>query len=211
MRTKMDLKHSLAAALMIALTAVLLNGCALFALPTLEAVGTTAGSAGSGISGVMGTESTLAVNKSWDRNNNEQAKYYRQQVEIASRQRQERLRQRSTAVGILNSMATLDGDPQIADLANWVKAGGDPKFALNYALARDSNDIARRQAVEILDSMSEREDNPTLLDLANWVRAGGDEKLALNYALEQRAGLQRPQASRRRTELPEIASPAPAQ
>jgi hypothetical protein len=84
-------------------------------------------------------------------------------------------------------MAILDRDPQIADLATWVQAGGDPKFALSYALAQDERDDARRHAATMLENMSESEDDPALYELARWVRAGGDEQFALDYALNKNA------------------------
>jgi hypothetical protein len=168
--------------------ALLASGCALLAAPAVSevgSVGAAAGSTGSGISGFLGVESTEQVNNSWIKNNDAQALYYRQQTLSAARHESQEMKQRAASVGILKSMATLDEDPQIADLATWVQAGGDPKFALSYALAQDKRDGARSQAVVMLENMSESDDDPSLYEIARWVRAGGDEKFALNYALNK--------------------------
>ena len=164
-----------------------MSGCALLAAPAVEEVGSLADVAGAGTTGFMGTESTVAVNKSWIKNNDIQARYYSFQLRRLSRQDDFARKKRASAVGILKSMAILDNDPQIADLAQWVENGGDPQFALDHALARDQDDAARAAAVRILQNMSENEDNPAFYDLAQWVRAGGDAKFALSYALDQSA------------------------
>jgi hypothetical protein len=134
-------------------------------------------------SGLVGAESTASVNGSWIRNNDAQAHYYYERLEETSRQQEHESTQRATSAGILKSMATLDNDPQLADLAKWVEAGGDPRFAFSYGLAEDKDDTPRNHAVRMLEDMSERRDNPTLYELARWGRAGGDRKFALEYAL----------------------------
>jgi uncharacterized protein (UPF0147 family) len=182
MRKKIVLKRSLAVVLTTVSAAFLVNGCALLAAPEVEKAGSAVGSTGSGVSGLLSGESTK-VNDSLVENNKAQARYYREQTSAISSHRQEEQRQRAASIGILESMATLDNDPQFANLATWVKAGGDPQFALGYALAEEKHDAARSKAVAILESMSERKNDPTLYQLARWVRAGGDDKFALNYAL----------------------------
>jgi hypothetical protein len=176
------------AAIFLLSSGFLVNGCALLAAPAvgeLGSVGSAAGSTGSGISGLLSAESTKKVNNSWVNNNDAQASYYHQQTMSDSRDYRQEMNQRAASVGILESMARLDKDPQIADLATWVKAGGDPKFALNYALEQDKRDGARKRVVAMLESMSERDDDPALYELARWVRAGGNEEFALNYALNK--------------------------
>jgi hypothetical protein len=42
--------------------------------------------------------------------------------------------ERSATVGILREMALAREDPTLADLALWVQAGGDPDYAMHYAL-----------------------------------------------------------------------------
>jgi hypothetical protein len=200
MRMKIVLKRFLTVCLTAVGAAFLLNGCALLAAPAVGETGTALGSTGSGVSGLLNAESTSKVDDSFVKNNNAQARYYREQVSAVSSHRQEEQRQRAASVGILESMATIDKDPQIADLATWVKAGGDPQFALGYALAEDRHDAARTKAVAILENMSERENDPTLYELARWVSAGGDEKFALNRALGQKR--ENPQRADRRNYSP---------
>jgi hypothetical protein len=120
------------------------------------------------------------------KNNDAQARYYREQLLAASRQRKEQLAQRAVTIGILRNMAAVDDDPELADLARWVEAGGNPQFGLSYGLARDKANAARNQAVRILEKMSEQEDDSELYELALWVRAGGDQKFTLDYALKPR-------------------------
>ena len=187
------------AAIFLLTAGLLVSGCALLAAPAVGELGSAAGSTGSGISGLLSAESTKKVNKSWVKNNDAQATYYHQQMLSDSRDYNQEMNQRAASIGILESMAALDKDPQIADLATWVKAGGDPKFALNYALDQDKRDGARKRAVAMLENMSQRDDDPALYDLARWVRAGGNEEFALNYALQknqQKTARSKPAASR---------------
>ncbi len=169
------------------LLAVMLNGCALLGAPIVEEGGTLvemAGSGASGVSGVMGTESTVDVNSSWIDNNKMQTRYMYAQLEAMRRKRDAERSKRAASVGILREMAASNHDPRLADLAQWVNAGGDPQFALNYALSRARDDAVRRQTVRILKNLSERENNPRLYQLALWVDSGGDAKFALDYALK---------------------------
>ncbi len=171
----------------LALLTAMLSGCALLAAPALEEGGTLLGMAGSGasgISGVMGTQSTVDVNSSWIDNNKIQARYMHAQLEAMRHKHNAERTERATSVGILREMAASNGDPRLADLAQWVKAGGDPQFALNYALSRAHDDAVRKRTVRILERLSEEENNPKLYQLALWVRSGGDAKFALDYALK---------------------------
>jgi hypothetical protein len=187
MRIRAGFAQFVAAGLLMVGVALLANGCGLLAIPAIEKTGSLIGPAGTGVSSVVGTDSTAAVNDSWTKNNDAQAQYYREQMLALSRQRQQEVTRRAASVGILKSMATLDHDPQMADLAEWVEAGGDPQFALDYGLAKEKDDAARSRAVRILEDMSEKQDDPVLYELARWVRAGGDQNFALNYALSQGA------------------------
>jgi hypothetical protein len=185
---KIPALHTVTGLIFLLGAALLAGGCAPLAAPAVSevgSVGAAAGSTGNGISGLLGAGSTEQVNNSWIKNNDAQALYYRQQTLFAARHEDQEMKQRAASVGILRSMATLDEDPQIADLATWVQAGGDPKFALSYALVQDKRDGARSQAVVMLENMSESDDDPSLYEIARWVRAGGDEKFALNYALNK--------------------------
>jgi hypothetical protein len=42
--------------------------------------------------------------------------------------------ERAATVGILREVAVSREDPVLADLALWVQAGGDPDYAMHYAL-----------------------------------------------------------------------------
>ncbi len=177
-----------AAGLLVAGVVMLASGCALFTIPAAENLGTTVGSMGGGVSGLTGmipSQSTVAVDNSWVKDSDAQAHYYREQTAALARHHHEELAQRAASVGILKSMAALDNDPQLSYLANWVEAGGDPRFALSYGLARDRNDVARGRAVRILEDMSKKRSDPVLYEMAQWVRAGGDQKFALKYALSK--------------------------
>ena len=173
---------------MLALATMLTNvGCALLAAPGVEEAGSLAGVALPGMSGTLSTESTASVNNSLIKANNLQAQYTQMETVALEHAQEMEQGERAATEGILKSMAKSDGDPEIADLALWVKAGGDPQYALNSAFARDNDDAARAQIVRMLEGMSERGDDPRLYELALWVRAGGDEKVALEYALHHDA------------------------
>jgi hypothetical protein len=162
---------------------LLFSGCALLAAPGVEEAGSLAGVAVPGASGMLGTESTVAVNNSWIHANNVQAKYSEAELASLQTQRVNNKRSRAATVGMLESLAKSDNDPEIADLAIWVKQGGDPQYALGAALARDKTDASRAVAVHILENISQRSDDPAIYELAQWVREGGNEQFALNYAL----------------------------
>ena len=171
----------------LALLTAMLSGCALLAAPAVEEGGTLLGMAGSGasgVSGVMGTESTVTVNDSWVENNKIQARYLHEQMIAMQHKVELEHTERATSIGILREMSASNGDSRLADLAQWVKAGGDPQFALNYALSRAHDDAVRKRTVRILEGLSENENNPKLYQLALWVRSGGDAKFALDYALK---------------------------
>lgn len=165
--------------------ALYLNGCALLAVPAVEQVGSLANMAGTGATGMVSTQSTVEVNKSWIESNDQQARYTQAQFQALERQHGQDLTRRSTTVGILRNLATLQHDPRIADLARWVQNGGDPQFALDYAFTRGQEDSSRAETVRILRDMSENEHAPQLYELARWVQAGGDQQFAINYALTQ--------------------------
>lgn len=165
--------------------AFLMSGCALLAAPAVGDVGTLAGETVPGVSGLFGTESTVEVNKSWIKGNDIQEHFTKQELKNLQRASAKAKSERDTTIGILESMARTDNDPEIDDLLMWVKRGGDPQYALNSAFARDHDDASRAETVRMLEDLSERDDNPRLYDLARWVRAGGDEQFALNYALSQ--------------------------
>ncbi len=48
--------------------------------------------------------------------------------------REELKQERPVTVGILRDIASAEHQPLFADLAQWVAAGGDPNYAMNYAL-----------------------------------------------------------------------------
>ena len=172
------------------LSASLASGCFLLAAPAVEQAGQAGsgiGSAGGGISHILSAQSSKQLNASLVEKNNVQADYYKAQMSASSRNRQRELAQRATSVGILQTMAKLNNDPQLADLANWVKAGGNPQFALGYGMTKEKDDAARARAATILEKMSAARNDPQLYDLARWVRAGGNQKFALDYALTRSA------------------------
>jgi|GEM_PF-2347241 hypothetical protein len=162
-----------------------LGGCALLAVPAMEQAGTLANMAGTGATGMVGTQSTVAVNKSWILSNDRQARYTQAELQALQRQHVQALSRQATTVGILRNIATTQGDPRIADLARFVQNGGDPQFALDHALSREQEDSARAETVRILRDMSENEHAPQLYELARWVQAGGDQQFAISYALTQ--------------------------
>ena len=161
----------------------LFSGCALLAAPGIEEAGSLASVAVPGVSGAFGTESTVSVNDSWIHANDVQAKYSEAELANLKTRQVNNERSRAATIGMLESLSKSDDDPEIADLAVWVKQGGDPQYALGAALARDKTDASRAAAVRILENISQRGDDPTIYELAQWVRDGGNEQFALNYAL----------------------------
>jgi hypothetical protein len=162
---------------------LLLSGCALLAAPGVEEAGSLAGVAAPSASGMLSAESSVAVNRSWIRANNVQANYTSALLARLQATQYNQERSRAATVGILESLAKSDDDPEIEDLAIWVNQGGDPQYALGEALARDRSDSSRAIAVRMLENISERRSDPTIYELAQWVREGGSQQFALNYAL----------------------------
>jgi hypothetical protein len=194
-------------------SACLASGCmAMAAAPELENLGSFGGSTGGAYSGFAGTESNVAVNKSWIDINKVTARSMRFKMAASEREQREEKLRRNVALGILKDIRDFEGgNPQLADLIAFVEAGGDPQSALAYALdsqARQRKDAELRQTtVGLLQGMAQRQRaNPDLPMLIAWVRAGGDPQYALNYALSHRAPPPAP-AARPKPPTP----PAPAQ
>ncbi len=174
-------------------SACLAAGCmAVAASPGLEELGSLGGNTGGAFSGFAGTQSNVEVNKSWEAINKVQTRYTNfQMAAMEDRQRKQTL-SRDTALGILKDIRDAEGgNPVIANLIVWVKAGGDSQTALNYALnsqaQRQKEARLRQTTVGLLQGLAQQpEANPDLPMLISWVRAGGDPQYALNYALTHR-------------------------
>lgn len=170
------------------------TGCmALVTGPGLQELGSLSGDTGGAFSGIAGTQSTVAVNKSWMDINRVMKRYTRLQMANLEQQRLEQQRVRDTVVGILKDVnASRGGDPAIVDLIAWVKAGGDPQAALTYALNSQAQwEKDTRLKDTTLALLKGMEDQPQadadIPMLIAWVRAGGDPQYALDHALNHRA------------------------
>ena len=116
---------------------------------------------------------------------------------IESQNRAASIRQ-ATTLGILRDVEAAEGgNPNIADMILYVQNGGDPQFALNYALRSEQEYRHERElrhiTLVLLEQMAARPDaDSNLRYLTAWVEAGGDPELALNYALNHQRSQNNP-------------------
>jgi hypothetical protein len=170
-------------------TACLTAGCFAVAYPMLEDIGTMGNNLGGGFSGLAGTESTVKVNKSWIDFNALAMRSTRMQMALTQKNQRELALNRNTTLGILRDVKDAEGgNPQIANLIDWVNAGGNPEVALTYALnseAQQQKEAKLRQTtIGLLEGIADQpQADPNLPILIAWVRAGGDPRYALNYAI----------------------------
>lgn len=118
-----------------------LAGCAAAAAPGVEEMTTMAGTAFPAATGILATRSSMELNAANIDYIRAQAALLRDQSEELKLNRMRLQTERAATVGILRFMAGQRRDPIIADLALWVEAGGDPDFAMKYALANPASEL----------------------------------------------------------------------
>jgi len=124
--------------LAVVVMARLVSGCAALAAPGVEGAASLAGTAGSAATGYMSTQSSRELNTANVDLIRAQAQMEKEQAGELSIKRVELEDERAATVGILREMALAREDPTLADLALWVQAGGDPDYAMHYALQGQS-------------------------------------------------------------------------
>ncbi len=114
--------------------AFLVSGCAALAAPGVEGAASLAGTAGTTATGYISTQSSRELNAANVELIRAQAQMEKTQADELRIKREEFEDERAVTVGILREIAVSREDPVLADLALWVQAGGDPDYAMHYAL-----------------------------------------------------------------------------
>jgi hypothetical protein len=123
--------------------AFMVSGCALLAAPGIEGAASLAGIAGNSATGYMSTHSSIELNAANVELVKAQAQMQKVQADDLRNKREELEDERAATVGILREMAIAREDPTLADVALWVQAGGDPDYAMHYALQGPPKTIAK--------------------------------------------------------------------
>jgi hypothetical protein len=123
--------------------AFMVSGCALLAAPGIEGAASLAGMAGNSATGYMSTHSSIELNAANVELVKAQAQMQKVQADDLRNKREELEDERAATVGILREMAIAREDPTLADVALWVQAGGDPDYAMHYALQGPPKTIAK--------------------------------------------------------------------
>ena len=123
--------------------AFVVSGCALLAAPGIEGAASLAGMAGNSATGYMSTHSSIELNAANVELVKAQAQMQKVQADDLRSKREELEDERAATVGILREMAIAREDPTLADVALWVQAGGDPDYAMHYALQGPPKTIAK--------------------------------------------------------------------
>lgn len=123
--------------------AFMVSGCAALAAPGIEGAASLAGMAGNSATGYMSTHSSIELNAANVELVHAQAQMQKLQADDLRSKREELEDERAATVGILREMSIAREDPTLADVALWVQAGGDPDYAMHYALQSPPKTIAR--------------------------------------------------------------------
>jgi hypothetical protein len=123
--------------------AFVMSGCAALAAPGIEGAASLAGMAGNSATGYMSTHSSIELNAANVELVRAQAQMQKVQADDLRNKREELENERAATVGILREMAIAREDPTLADVALWVQAGGDPDYAMHYALQGPPKTIAK--------------------------------------------------------------------
>jgi hypothetical protein len=123
--------------------AFVMSGCAALAAPGIEGAASLAGMAGNSATGYMSTHSSIELNAANVELVRAQAQMQKVQADDLRSKREELENERAATVGILREMAIAREDPTLADVALWVQAGGDPDYAMHYALQGPPKTIAK--------------------------------------------------------------------
>ena len=124
--------------------AFVVSGCAALAAPGVEGAASLAGTAGSAGTGYISTQSSRELNAANVELIRAQAQMQKTQAEELSIKREELEDERAATVGVLREMALTREDLTLADLAVWVQAGGDPDYAMHYALQGPAKTTAKQ-------------------------------------------------------------------
>ena len=119
------------------------SGCAALAAPGIEGAASLAGMAGNSATGYMSTHSSIELNAANVELVRAQAQMQKVQADDLRSKREQLESERAATVGILREMAIAREDPTLADVALWVQAGGDPDYAMHYALQGPPKTIAK--------------------------------------------------------------------
>jgi hypothetical protein len=114
--------------------AVTASGCALLAAPGVEGATSLAGTAGTTATGYLSTQSMRELNNANVEFIHAQANLQTTQAAELRNKRGDLESERAATSGILREMALQRNDPTLSELAIWVEAGGDPDYAMHYAL-----------------------------------------------------------------------------
>ncbi len=98
---------------------------------------------GNVLNGYMTARSTIELNHANVQLSRAQALLTTQQAIDIEVKREELKKERATTVGILRDMAAAGRQPLFDDLAQWVAAGGDPDYAMKYALTHQGSPAPR--------------------------------------------------------------------
>ncbi len=112
----------------------MVSGCAALAAPGVEGAASLAGTAGTTATGYISTQSSRELNSANVDFIRAQAQLQKMQADELLVKREQIESERAATVGILRDMAIAREDPTLADIALWVQAGGDPDYAMHYAL-----------------------------------------------------------------------------
>lgn len=123
----------------------LLEGCALLAAPALMEGGSLVGDVGFAAPALTAS-SQITQSKLGAKMAALQAEAIKEQLRDQRAQKEQKATERAVTVGLIHEMASWEHDPLLADLAVWVKAGGDPQFALNFALKQSKEDEKQARA-----------------------------------------------------------------
>ena len=123
--------------------AFVVSGCAALAAPGIEGAASLAGMAGNSATGYMSTHSSIELNAANVELVRAQAQMQKVQADDLRSKREQLESERAATVGILREMAIAREDPTLADVALWVQAGGDPDYAMHYALQGPPKTIAK--------------------------------------------------------------------
>ncbi len=123
--------------------AFVVSGCAALAAPGIEGAASLAGMAGNSATGYMSTHSSIELNAANVELVRAQAQMQKVQADDLRSKREELENERAATVGILREMSIAREDPTLADVALWVQAGGDPDYAMHYALQGPPKTIAK--------------------------------------------------------------------
>ena len=123
--------------------AFVVSGCAALAAPGIEGAASLAGMAGNSATGYMSTHSSVELNAANVELVHAQAQMQKVQADDLRSKREQLESERAATVGILREMAIAREDPTLADVALWVQAGGDPDYAMHYALQGPPKTIAK--------------------------------------------------------------------